>query len=281
MSILKLYSLIKESIIVSEPLNKWLSCCYRTPCRYIQFRVIDIQEQCVPNEEIKSFISSSLAFERFDPSFIQDMVRELGWESIAEEIIESNSEDLSSFHKGDIGEMFFSVILREFHNYTIPVPKLRSKMITAQSQPRTDILALKIDQNNTITEVCYFEVKLRTTSDNYSATDSYLQLMDAFNSRTPSIIKFVASRLYELNDPLCDNFFSYLTQRRISGDIDNFQIGLCYEKENWDEKVLENLEDTEIELPNLTTQILQIENLRALLNDIFNDSNEKKVSNHK
>jgi len=177
--------------------------------------------------------------------------------------------------------MFFSVILREFHNYIIPVPKLRSKIITTQSQPRTDILALKIDQNSNITEVCYFEVKLRTGTDNSAASDSYYQLMDADNSQTPSIIKYIASKLKEKNDSLYDNFLLYLQERRDSRDRDNFQIGLCWEKENWNEKVLENLEDIEIELPILTTQILQIENLRSLLNDIFNVTIENEVLNHK
>jgi len=265
---------------MSETLNNWLEWCYRDPCPYIQFRVTDIQEQCIPNEEMKNSILESLAFERFNYSFIQDMVRILGWDSIAEEITESDSEDLSSFLKGDIGEMFFSVILREFHNYIIPVLKLRSKIITKQSQPRTDVLALKIDQNRNITEVCYFEVKLRTTTDNSAASDSYYQLMDAYNSRIPSIIKHVASTLKEKDDPLYDNFLSYLQERRDSRDKDIFQIGLCWEKENWNEKVLENLDDIEIELPILTTQILQIENLRSLLNDIFNVSIENEVSNH-
>ena len=265
---------------MSETLNNWLKWCYRDPCPYVTFRVIDIHEQCVPSEEIKTFILDSLALERFEYSFIQDMVRILGWDSIAEEITESDSEDLSPFLKGDIGEMFFSVILRELHNYIIPVPKLRSKIITTQSQPRTDILALKIDQNSNITEVCYFEVKLRTGTDNSAASDSYYQLMDAYNSQTPSIIKYIASKLKEKNDSLYDNFLLYLQERRDSRDRDNFQIGLCWEKENWNEKVLENLEDIEIELPILTTQILQIENLRSLLNDIFNVTIENEVSNH-
>ena len=274
------YSLFKEDQNMSEMLNKWLEWSYRDPCPYAQFRVIDIQEQYVPDEEIKNFILKSLTYERFNYSFIHNMVRILGWDSITEEITENDPNDLSSFLKGDIGEVFFSVILREFHNYIIPVPKLRYKIITRQSQPRTDVLALKIDENRNINEVCYFEVKLRTGTDNTAATDSYSQLMDAYNSRTPSILKYVASILKERSDSLYDSFLSYLQERRDSRDNDNFQIGLCWEKVKWNEKVLESLDNIEIELPILSTQILQIANLKSLLNDIFNVYFKNEVLNH-
>lgn len=264
---------------MSEELNKWLEWSNRDPCPYFKFDVIDVREKCIIDDEIETYICNSFIYERFDFNFIRDQVEDLGWVSVVDLIFEGESESISRSFKGDIGEVFFSIVLRGFHDYIIPIPKIRYKLITGQTLPRTDILALKVNQSQNITEVCYAEVKLRTVSDNNAAKDSYDQLMEAFNLRRPSILKFVAARMKEILHPLYNSFRIYLRKRQDSRDIDNFQIGLCWDTSIWNEKVLENLEVVEIELPRLTVQVLQINNLNTNLNEIFNVNNQNWMIN--
>src|SRR5712691_11907730 len=105
--------------------------------------------------------------------------------------------------------MLICAILEQFHGYKIPVQKLRFKITKGESLPGTDILALKTNIEGLITEVCFIESKLRTSSDNRAAIEGCNQLQGDYNSKFPDMVDFVTQRLYERQDPLFRPFLLY------------------------------------------------------------------------
>lgn len=262
---------------MQEILKKWLESSRRDSNVYSQFEVIDEYQRNDLDEDIKLYLVDSLRNMIIDPDFLREMIQILGWKEIDKLIFESEDNFSSNFIKGDFGEMLFTLILQEFHNYKIPVYKLRFKVRVNQIMPGTDILGLKVNQNDDIIEICYCESKLRTKTDNFAAKEAYEQLKDTFESSFPHILKFIAARLMEQKDPLYQNFMDYLSERRDKRNMDTFRIGLCWEDSIWNERVLENLEDNGVDLPNLIIHVIRISNLKNLIYEILNNFNMIEV----
>jgi hypothetical protein len=197
------------------------------------------------------------------------MAKYLGWEQVSKQIVATIMPGLPTAKRGEFGEVLFAAILEEFHDYKIPVPKLRFKITAGQSLPATDILALKVDEISAIIEVCFVESKLRTTSDNTAAVEGYKQLQSDYESKLPDILTFIAARLHERNDALFETFASYMRDRGDVTDKDNFRLGLCWERSEWHEKVLQNLQENGVDLPRLTVHVIGIDNLRQIIDELF------------
>lgn len=250
-------------------LNGWLGWNKREPCPYSQFQVIDVREVHGLSQDIKTYLVDSLRVARFDLEFLKDMAKHLGWERVNEQIVAGGMPRLQTMKRGDFGEVLFASILKEFHSYKIPVPKLRFKITRHQSLPATDILALKMDGSGSVVEVCFAESKLRTSSDNMAAVEGYEQLQNNYECRLPDILKFVAARLHDRNDPLFHPFASYMQNRTDTTDKDTFRLGLCWEHSEWREKVLENLEENAVDLPRFTLHVIGINGLRQIIDELF------------
>jgi len=265
---------------MSEKFINWLQCCTRDPCPYSQFEIVDVNENCELNESIKSELFELILNIRIDLELLRTCLQDLEWENIIHIIFGDDLNNLSPITKGDIGEMLFTTLLEKVNNYIIPVYKLRFKISPKQSLPGTDFIALKTNENQIITEVCYCESKLRMVYDPKAAVNAYVQLKETFQSQTPNILNFIVAVLKDRDDPLFETFIDYLTERRVLRNRDNFRIGLSWENSIWDENVLQNLEDTEIELPKLCVHVIRINNLSDTIIEIFNQYHTREDLNH-
>lgn len=184
-------------------------------------------------------------------------------------LLQKKVPTLPNMKRGDFGEALMATLLSYFHEYQIPVPKLRFKIGGNQTLPATDFLALKIDKNNSIFEVCFVESKFRGSLDKYAAVTGYNQLQNDYSVRLPNILTFVAERLYERKDALYESFRSYMRNRKDTIDMDTFHLGLCWERDSWDESVLEKLEENGVNLDILTVSVVCIGGIRNLTDEIF------------
>ena len=250
-------------------LDWWLSWNEREPCSYAQFEVIDVEEVNDLSPEVRSYLVDLLCAARFEPGFLEDVARDLGWPNVMQLIVATQMPITITARRGEFGETLFSAVLEQFHGYVIPVPKLRFKFSAGQSLPGTDVLALRTDDEGSITEVCFGESKLRTGRDNMAAVDGYNQLQDHYESHLPDIVKFVAQRLRERNDPLYDSFKSYMRDRIDTTDRDTFRLSLCWDSTEWRENALENLEEDGVELRGLTVHVVRISSLREITDELF------------
>ena len=112
--------------------------------------------------------------------------------------------------------------------------------------PGTDVIGIKIKKikdNQSISEICYLESKLRTTSSGLpsSATIAFKQLIKDLGFKIPTISTFLLKRLYEKGDSLFSPFYSYLKSREDFKDSEVLRIGLVCETGIWNDKPLEKL----------------------------------------
>lgn len=144
--------------------------------------------------------------------------------------------------------------------------------------PSTDVLALKVNSANKIVEVCFVESKLRTNAGGNAAIEGCTQLQNDYNAKWPSILVFIAKQLYERNDLLFHPFMEYLQDRNDTTEIDSFRLSLCWEHTTWREKVLENLQESDIGLKKLAVHVIRIKGLEDLTDDLFTQLGIVEVS---
>jgi len=257
-------------MIKETRLCTWLEVNDKMPTSYSNFKTIDVDEisnNC--SEDILYYISDLFGTHIFRKEFLKEINDILKWEKVQEYIdISSILPTQSNIKKGDFGEILFSSILEEFHDYIIPVTKIQYKIIPNQSLPRTDILALRI-KDNLINEVCYVESKLRTTNDTYAAVEAHDQLKEDYNTKMPEILIFVLRILSYKNSPLLPKFKIYMQDRKDNKNYDTFRISLCWEKSKWSDTVLKNLDDNGVKLSKLHVHVIKINNLSNLVDKIY------------
>jgi hypothetical protein len=155
------------------------------------------------------------------------MSKHLGWEKVSRDIISTKTPKTPKIKKGTFGETLINAILEEFHNYLVPVRKLRYLIKSDISPPGVDSVAFRVNDRGLIDEVCFVESKLRA-SDHYKNKDAglegYNQLKINYESRSFDILYFIAQRLHESKDPFFDPFASYMRDRDNDDDIDTFKL---------------------------------------------------------
>jgi hypothetical protein len=207
-------------------LEEWLTSVDRTPAPYSDFGVVDVTELAEPAEAILDEVSALLRDARVDPSFFRASAQALGWERVEEWLQEAVPVGTTA-RRGQFGEVLSTAVLEEFHAYVIPLQKLRYAITAGQSLPSTDVLAVAVDEDSqTVAEVCFVEVKLRTGPDTGIAAIGYRQLRDDYGRRLPDILRFIAERLHERGDQLFDPFMSYLARRDDADGVDTFRLFL-------------------------------------------------------
>lgn len=246
-------------------LSEWLRWSRREPSPFSGFRVIDVTESEPPTDIVINHLKDLLTYARLDPSFLQDAAKYLGWDNVRALIAEFQPLGTRA-RRGEFGEVLSSAMLSEFHNYLVPVQKLRFAISGDQSLPGTDVIALKLDKRR-IAEVSFVESKLRTGSDTGAAVQGYDQVKRDYEERLPDMLRFVAQRLH--GDPLFDVFMEYMRDRMDTRDRDSFQLFLVWEQSQWSETVLRNLEDNEVELNRLNVHVTLIQDLADLTNSLF------------
>ena len=259
-------------------LSKWLSQSERTESAYSNFGVIDSEETSTLSSEIKSHLVDLLHFALFDPDELNAFAEHLGWG-----IRESTGYRVPTADKvkrGDFGEIFVSAMLEQFHGYEIPVQKLRSKLTGNQTLTGTDIVALRVSDSDSIEEVCFVESKLRTSRDNDIAVEACEQLQKDYALETPAILPFIFIQLRRRGDGdrLFRAFRDYLADRSDNRYLDTFRLGLCFEHNEWREKVLENLDDDPVALNKLCVHVVRITDLRSLTDELFDIVGVSEVS---
>lgn len=254
-------------------INTWLSSSERAPNPYARFRLIDVEEPAGLPDESRDYVSNLLRDSRFAPEFLADMAGILGWDMVRDTILSGASPNAIPTKRGDFGEVLITALLEESHGYKIPVRKLRYKVTRNQLLHGTDALAIRVDTEGNVTEVCFVESKLRTATRN--ADDRNLavtgcdQLKNDFDHKLPDILQFVAQRLHEIKDELFGPFVVYMGTRADTTDIDTFCLGLVWERAEWEEQILQNLEEHTNVLPRLVVHAIRINNLGQVSDDLF------------
>lgn len=249
-------------------LTAWLTCQQRNPCPYTQFAVLDVNERGPISSQVMDHIKNLLISARLDPDLLKVAAQRWGWRGVAQ-LLTSAQPTAMTARRGEFGEVLSAALLTEFEGYQIPVQKFRFTITPDQSLPGTDLLALKVNDNAAIIEVCFLESKLRTGSDTGTAVRAYNQLRQDYEQQFPDMLVFVLARLHERRDPLLDAFLDYLRDRADTSDKERLRVGLTWERGSWTETVLQNLEDNGVERQDLVVHVVYIGGLAHLIDQLF------------
>ena len=230
------------------------------------FEVTDLEETSeVPSSaDLVALLNESY----WGEDYLADLAAKYGFSEVREKFLKARVGTLLSVKRGDFGEAVTVDYLKNAEGYQIPVQKLRHKIGANQTLPGTDCVALKLS-NDVLVEVLFVESKLRTSLDLSVAVAGARQLKQDADSENPMILTFMARRLRETNDPLTGLFESYLFERNTA--LDRYLLMLLHQADSWDERILENLEDEEIELEPLHVYVAKIANLKELSDRAFSE----------
>ena len=252
----------------SEMLAEWLAWMERKDSSY-PFLVIDVSEKGGASEQLLESLGDCIKNAYFDPDALGKLIKEYGVIPVHERIVTPSIPTLKTVKRGDFGEVVANSMLRSFHNYQIPVEKLRLKISGNQTLPGIDVLALRLTDEKALEEVCFVESKLRTTRDNSVGVDGYKQLKQDYDGNSSVILRFVAKRLASKDDAVAKAFLDYFFSREDTRSMETFRLCLFYDSSQWSETVLDNLNDNGVELPSFTVHVVQIRELRQLTDTVF------------
>ena len=237
---------------------------FRREASEFSFEVTDLQETSeVPSAaELADLLNDSF----WGNDYLASLASRYGQEEVKERFIRARVGKQLSVKRGDFGEAVTVDYLRRAEGYHIPIQKLRYKISAEQTFPATDCIALRL-ANDALEEVLFVESKLRTFRDLSVAVAGTRQLKQDADSENPVILTFVARRLRDTNDPLATLFESYLFER--TETLDSYLLMLLFQADRWDERILENLEDEDIDLEPLHVYVAKIANLKELSDGAF------------
>ena len=251
-------------------LDRWLTWIDRPSGTYTGFEVTDVSEAYELAPETSLHLVDLLSSSMFDPEELNAFAVHLGWS--VKEVAGYRVPSTDQVKRGDFGEVLMSAVMEQFHDYEVPVQKLRHKLMGNQTLPATDVLAIRVDDTGSVEEVCFVESKVRTARDNDVAVEGCEQLRKDYDSETPAILPFVFTELRKKRgekDTVFLAFRAYLRDRDDNKHLDTFRLALCWEDTAWREKVLENLEENLVALNKLHVHVVRLGNFRHLTEELF------------
>ena len=249
-------------------LGEWLVSEARHSVEGRTYSVLDVTELCAPSNEIAERMSAVVRNARYSHEFLEDAAEVLGWSRVRE-MIQDRLPTVISMKRGTFGEVLTSQILKEFHEYLIPIEKLRYVITRNQSLTGTDLIAFKLADNGSLRETCFIEVKLRTRLDAETAREAYAQLKADYEQEFPATLQFIAERLREQNHAMYQPVMDWLCDRRTEGVEESFRLFLVWDDDVWDDRVLEKLDDDGVDLVPLTMHVVRIGSLAKIVESVF------------
>ena len=244
---------------------EWLYPVPRTNSTY-SFEVTDLKEK-TSKRPSSAELAELLRESYWKQDLLADLADRYGYEAVRDKFLRARDETQLSVRRGDFGEALSVEYLKKVEGYLVPVMKLRYKIVSNQTLPGTDCVAVKLSEEDEIIEVAFVESKLRTSLDTSVAVKGAKQLKQDSDSTTPEILTFMVQRLHETNNPLASRFESYIFNRDI--ELDTYLLIIFHESADWRERILINLEDEAIDLEPLHVYVANIDDLKQMSDTAF------------
>jgi len=169
------------------------------------------------------------------------------------------------------GEILVAVYLEKIKALILPVLKLRYRELYNRAMAgKADVLCCDVSTNNPI--IFFSEVKTKTSYDKSKDISIAKKAFDGISSNNvpnPEIVDYISKRLEEKDEyDLMDLFDKFIIDP--DSYSKNFQIFLVFDKNQWDEDILEYVDNNvNVNLPNLTINVVLIDSLRDLIDESY------------
>jgi hypothetical protein len=212
-------------------------------------------------DELANLVIDSIA----DRAVVQRMAELLGDDAALARLAAGRT----SVVRGDFGEVFAAACVEILEGWRVPVRKLRFKIDPEQTQPGTDIVAIRMNGDE-VDALEFIESKLRTGAGLHVAVEAHEQLRADLEKGFGDILEFTAERLAESQPATYEALLRYLERRDLDEESpDQFGIVLVWDRRMWDERVLDNLEDADPLVQPLHVRAAQFEELAYLVASVY------------
>lgn len=252
-------------------IDKWLKEEKRVKTTYSKFAVIDLTENDIRKElkELKKFLANQILIHLDYPERLRRIYKDEPKDNLRKYVsglILPNKDMPFNPEQGFWGEVVTAEILQKTRRAILPCYRLRYKELRNMAmRGKADVIACKIISNRPT--IIFAEVKSKIKYDKKIAKEAYEGLASN-NVDVPEIVDYISKRLQDQDeyDLLCFFDKAIIDPRSYSKD---FHIFLIFEKYKWKEEILEILDSAEIELPNLTLNVVLINSLKDLIKETY------------
>lgn len=252
-------------------INKWLKEEKRVNTHYSKFSVIDLTENDMQEEvkELKRFLANRILIHLGSIERLRDMYKDEPKDKLGKYVSDCILPEKGACFNPEqsfLSEIITAEILEKIRKAILPIYKLRYKELRNKAmRGKADVIACNLLGDKP--RIIFAEVKSKITYKKKIAEEAYKGLIKN-NVEVPEIVDYI-SKILENDDEY--NLASLFCKAIINPSFysKEFHIFLIFEKGKWKEDILKNLNAIEIELPNLTLDVVLINSLEDLIEETY------------
>jgi len=268
-------------------IEEWLSH-QKYADKYV-FKLFHITEKREPNDELVRFLQEKIITSYRNIDFYKRRLESVSENKIREYVkkyvIPSDENQFDkNVRQGDWGEILSALIVAYFQNLEIPINKLQWKINKNKAVFGTDLIAF--NKGDEIKDIYYYEVKTRLTPQkkegknpnrNFITVIAHDTLLKDDMAPNEAIADFLA-RLFEERKEYdkSKKFFDIVINPQNYNR--NFELFFIIENSNFQEKILEELDNLPPQLDPLKVTIVFIDNLKQLVEKTWQDIENSLVN---
>ncbi|WP_027126848.1 Hachiman antiphage defense system protein HamA [Gelidibacter mesophilus] len=179
--------------------------------------------------------------------------------------------------QGDWGEILSALIVAYFQDLEVPINKLQWKLNKDKAVFGTDLFAY--NKGDKITDVYYYEIKTRLNpknkegkapNRNYITVIAHNSLAKDESAPTESIAEFLSRLFFEMGKLNEAKKFKDIVKNPQNYKR-NFELFFIIDRDNFDIKILDELNALPSQLDPLKVTLIFIEDLQLLVENTWND----------
>ncbi len=170
--------------------------------------------------------------------------------------------------RGEWGEVISGLVLRDFRNLSTSLVKLRYKLNRTRATFGIDVFGIESNANKEVVALYICEAKTRIKYDKHVGREAHDSLILHDTAAIVTIADFMSNVYYEARDwDMVDQFDQIVRDQSIAT---NQEIFLLCERDLWNEEILEELQSVPNRLPNLTVNVILVNQLDHVYRDSTN-----------
>jgi hypothetical protein len=261
-------------------INSWLE--HNEQVSSYTFKSIYVSEKAKPDNDTIKYLQEQIITSYRNLDYYKFQLENYSEEEIRKfvlnQVIPANITQFDkNVRQGDWGEILSSLIVAYFQNLEVPINKLQWKFNKDKAVFATDLFAY--NKGEKITDLYYYEIKTKldpTKKIGKSPNMSYItvvahnSLLKDENSPTESIAEFLSRLFFEKRNFDEAKKFKDMVKNPQNYKR-NFEMFFIIDKDNFDMKILDELNVLPPQLDPLKVTLIFIEDLLNLVQNTWDD----------
>ncbi len=265
-------------------IENWLDCNNRDENSFTTFRVMDVTEKAMPDENLVDFLGKEIlgAYRNLDDLKIMYETEppEKLDEYIDNYIFPTDTMGEKIVKPGDFGEIVANLIVSYFLKLEVPISKLKWKFNPNKAVFCTDMVAH--NQGDKIKNLYYYEIKTRQTvtkkEGHHFSIHAHNGLSNDMASGHDGIADFLMRYYSELKDfDKAKKYHNIILNPKQYNKL--YELFFIVDKTAYKEEVLSDLEAMPPTLKPLNITLVLLDNFRALVDKCY-DRSRKQAHKH-